>query len=171
MEKKKADPHTKSRYITVSYKGREYSSLRQFCREHDLKYSRIYMLQKQGYTIERIIEQEGIIIDFPENHKQIAIKNGLYVISAMPIGIRKVFEDNPYCVLGLPCNATRVDALERRDKFEKLNRLGAVSTFKSVYDLERIERPDRDLGHIQVVLNNMIWSPKVLAMTSITSNY
>ena len=152
---KKSDSQPNPRHIAVSYKGHEYRSLRQFCQEHGLKYTRIYNLRKQGLTIEQIIEQEGINITFPEDDISKAVKNDVYAISDMSIGIRKVYEDNPYCVLGIPCNATRVDALERRDKLEKLNRLGVASTFKSEYDLNRVEKPNRDLGHIQVVLNHI----------------
>lgn len=155
MGEKKSDTHPNSWHIAVTYKGHEYRSLRQFCREHGLKYTKIYNLRKQGLTIEQIIEQEGIIITFPENDIPKAVKNGVYAISDMSIGIRKVYEDNPYCVLGIPCNATKADALERRDKLEKLNRLGVASTFKSEYDLNRVEKPNRDLGHIQVVLNHI----------------
>ena len=156
---KKSDVEPHPLHIAVEYKGRQYSSLLRFCQENNLKYSRIYSLQKKGMSIEEILKHEGIVIaddvDFETEEFCLTNEDGLYEISKMSKGIRSVFEDNPYCVLGISCNSTKVEALDRRDKLEKIGRLGGSETFSSEYDLTGVEKPNRELGHLQIVLNNL----------------
>lgn len=143
-------------YVSFEYKGKYYPSLSNFCQEHNLKYSRIYFLKNKGMSIEDILEHEGIVLsDDVEEGEDSFYKDGLYVISKMTAGIRKVFEDNPYCVLGISCRSSRMEALNQRDKLEKLDRLGASGTYSSKFDLHGVEKPNRELGHIQIVLNNL----------------
>ena len=83
------------------------------------------------------------------------VKEKLYLISQMLKGTKDIFESNPYCVLGIPCNSTRSVALETQDKFKKLHKLGAIATYNSNLDLKFVERPKRDIGNLNVVLNNL----------------
>ena len=83
------------------------------------------------------------------------VKEKINLISQMPKGTRDIFESNPYCVLGIPCNSTRNKALEMHDKLKKLHKLDVLSTYKSKFDLKVIEQPKRDLGNINVVISNL----------------
>ena len=141
--------------IEVSYRGRTYPSLKAFCHEHNLQYSRIYSLLRQGLGIEEILQKEGLVISFGQNGNYLTDENGDYSIANMTKGIKNVFENNPYCVLGISCNSTNIEAFAIRDKLEKLNRLGAADAYRSEFDLKSIDRPDRSLGHIQVILHNL----------------
>ena len=76
-------------------------------------------------------------------------------ISELSRGARLIFEENPYCILGLPCTADRKTALDRADKLAKLSRLSASGSFVSDFDLPDVERPDRDLGTVQVALSRL----------------
>lgn len=78
-----------------------------------------------------------------------------YEISKMSKGARLIFEENPYCILGLPCNASKTAALDRRDKLAKLSKLGASNSFVSEYDLSDVEKPNRDLGNVQVAISRL----------------
>ena len=149
------DTQSNTWMIEVSYRGRTYPSLKAFCNEHNLQYSRIYSLLRQGLGIEEILQKEGLAISSCQNENFITDENGDYSISKMTKGIKNVFENNPYCVLGIPCNSTNIEALEIRDKLEKLNRLGATDAYRSGFDLKFIKRPDRSLEHIQVILHNL----------------
>ena len=73
----------------------------------------------------------------------------------MPRGARYIFENNPFCVLGISSNSSRADALKVRDKLQKLNNLGAADSYISAFDFDNIEKPNRDLGRLQVVLENI----------------
>lgn len=144
-------------FVAVEYKGKQYPSLLKFCQENNLKYSRIYTLQRKGMSIDEILEQEGIVIPDDDEAQKEDLKNaeGYYVISKMATGVKSVFEDNPYCVLGISCKSTKAEALDKRDKLEKIDRLGASDTYSSEFDLKGVEKPNRELGHIQIVLNNL----------------
>ena len=76
-------------------------------------------------------------------------------IAAMSKGARYIFENNPYCVLGISCCSTRSEALKVRDKLQKLSHLNAAHTYTSDFDLSFIEKPNRELGRIQVILENV----------------
>ena len=78
-----------------------------------------------------------------------------YRISEMSKGARLIFEENPYCILGLPCYASREEALERRDKLVRLGRIGASDSFVSEFDLSGVERPKRDHGSVQVAVSHL----------------
>ena len=77
-----------------------------------------------------------------------------YTISKMPKGPRQIFEENPYCILGLPCYASREEVLERRDKLARMSRIGAVDSFVSEFDLAGVEKPNRDHGSLQVAVSH-----------------
>lgn len=76
-------------------------------------------------------------------------------ITAMSKGARYIFENNPYCVLGISCSATRSEALKVRDKLQKLSHLNAAHTYTTDFDLSFVEKPNRELGRIQVILENV----------------
>ena len=71
-------------------------------------------------------------------------------IAAMSKGARHIFENNPYCVLGISCCSTRSEALKVRDKLQKLSHLNAAHTYTSDFDLSFIEKPNRELGRIRL---------------------
>ena len=89
------------------------------------------------------------------HHSNTVEKEKHYLISQMPGGTKDIFESNPYCVLGIPCNSTRSIALETYDKLKKLHKLGALKTYKSSFDLKCVEQPKRDLGNLNVILSNL----------------
>ena len=76
-------------------------------------------------------------------------------IAAMSRGARYIFENNPYCVLGVSCSSTRPEALKVRDKLQKLGHLNATHTYTTDFDLSFVEKPNRELGKIQVILENV----------------
>lgn len=76
-------------------------------------------------------------------------------IAAMSKGARYIFENNPYCVLGISCSSTRSEALKVRDKLQKLSHLNAAHTYTTEFDLSFVEKPNRELGRIQVILENV----------------
>lgn len=76
-------------------------------------------------------------------------------IAAMSKGARYIFENNPYCVLGISCASTRSEALKVRDKLQKLSHLNAAHTYTTDFDLSCVEKPNRELGRIQVILENV----------------
>lgn len=143
---KKSDVELDESDSFIEYQGKKYPSLLKLCQENNLKYHKICKLRRQGMSIEEILKYEDVTVSDVDR---------VYSISNMSKGMKTIFEDNPYCVLGLPCNAARNEALERRDKLEKINRLGVVESFNSEFDLKGVEKPNRELGHIQIVLNNL----------------
>ena len=62
------------------------------------------------------------------------------------------FTDNPYRILGVSVAATNEEANSSLDKIKKLARLNAVASFKSVYELNGLEKPARDLSIVQNAL-------------------
>lgn len=103
---------------------------------------------KGGSTPERKIETTEPEAK-PEKPKEIL------KIALMSRGARYIFENNPFCVLGISSSASRSDALKVRDKLQKLDKLGAADSYSSPFDLANVEKPNRELGKLQVVLENI----------------
>ncbi len=177
---KKSDLATPQRNIQIEYDGIRYNSLLGFCKQHNLQYTHIRNLIKKGMTIKDIIEQEGINILFDNREykniegttskdigkqKEIGISGDdkrnekddviPYEISNMPIGIRDIFMNNPYCVLGISCNTTNRNALRVRKKLEDLSLTGRESFYQSEYDLKNVEKPNRKIENIRRVTPNL----------------
>ena len=76
-------------------------------------------------------------------------------IDNMQPGVRHIFNENVYCVLGISASSLRADVLACRDKLEKYHKIGAIATYNSRYDLVGVQKPNRDLGHLQIVLSKL----------------
>jgi len=99
-----------------------------------------------GWTKEEAL---GVVLKIVEDPYLV---DKTFNIASMQPGVRHIFDENVYCVLGISACSSRADALSSRDKLEKYHRIGAIATYKSPYDLNSIQKPNRDLGHLQVVL-------------------
>lgn len=66
-----------------------------------------------------------------------------------------VFLDNPYRTLGISRNATMDEAQSILDKFKKLERLKALSSYAVPYHLKHFEKPDRSAAVVQAAIGTL----------------
>lgn len=59
------------------------------------------------------------------------------------------FTHNPYAILGIPSNASHIDANDALAKIKKLDRLKAISSYKTDFKLAGFDAMDRDLPMCQ----------------------
>ena len=135
-----------TRQHQVRYRGRSYPSLHAFCVQNKLDEKEVERLVRLGAPLEEIAS-----LDVDDTRKE----NGVYQIARMSPGLRNTFTLNPYCVLGISAGSGRKEALDVRDKLEKLSRIGAESAYKSPFDMDGVERPYRKLGNIQAMLRGL----------------
>ena len=76
-------------------------------------------------------------------------------IKKMDKSVLSLFLQNPFRILGLSCKATKADALEVKDKLEKLERLHATKSYKSEFDLKHISLPSRELSALQACITQL----------------
>ena len=66
-----------------------------------------------------------------------------------------LFLDNPFRILGISRKATQEDAREVLDKFKKLERLKALSSYSAPYHLKHFKKPDRSASVIQATIGTL----------------
>ncbi len=66
-----------------------------------------------------------------------------------------LFLDNPFRILGISRNATQEDAQGVLDKFKKLERLKALSSYSAPYHLKHFIKPDRSAAVIQAAIGTL----------------
>lgn len=103
----------------------------------------------KGWTKEEAL---GIVLRIDDDPY---LKDRFFEIDDMQPGVRHIFNDNIYCVLGISANSSRANVLSNRDKLEKYHKIGALAAYKSSYDLINVQKPNRELGHLQVVLSSL----------------
>ena len=61
--------------------------------------------------------------------------------------------NNPYRILGISCLASNEEANSAIDKLKKMSRLKALDSYKSTFDLSKIDQPSRNLSVSQNALS------------------
>lgn len=102
-----------------------------------------------GWTQEEAL---GIVLRID---KDPLLADKFYDIDAMQPGVRFIFNENIYCVLGISAKSSRAEVLTNRDKLEKYHKIGALASYKTPYEMASVQKPNRDLGHLQVVLSRL----------------
>lgn len=136
--------------IEINLFGMKYQSLRQFCKLNKINYQKVYPQYKKGITLIDICSKEGIKPIYCD--LQI---NGIYSLKKMKKTTRDIFCMNPYVVTGVSSSSSKVDVMNVIDKFEKLDRLKALSSYKSPFDINYIEKPDRKIEYVRKQLSNI----------------
>ena len=87
-----------------------------------------------------------------------------YKISDMLPGIRKVFEENPYCVFGISSISALQGIFDQRDINYWIFLVAASDSQKAPYDLKDVELPKRDTeslikayGHFNDLKERWLW--------------
>lgn len=65
------------------------------------------------------------------------------------------FLSNPFCVLGISCNAQNADIIKAQEKISKLSKLGAEKSYKTEYYNNRLPEIDRSSGIIQTAVSGI----------------
>lgn len=60
--------------------------------------------------------------------------------------------NNPFCILGLPCNAQRIEIIKAQEKLNKLSRIGAESCYTAVFYSNSLPTINRTAGIIQAAM-------------------
>ena len=62
-------------------------------------------------------------------------------------GIEKIL-NNPFSVLGLPCNAEKIDIIKAQEKLNKLSKIGAEKSYKTEFFNASLPEINRSAGII-----------------------
>ncbi len=78
-------------------------------------------------------------------------------------GIEKIL-NNPFSVLGLPCNAEKIDIIKAQEKLNKLSKIGAEKSYKTEFFNASLPEINRSAGIIQASMvkidelsNKLFW--------------
>lgn len=69
-------------------------------------------------------------------------------------GIDKIL-NNPFSILGLPCNAEKIDIIKAQEKLNKLSKIGAENSYKTVFFSPSLPPVNRSAGIVQASMSKV----------------
>lgn len=81
------------------------------------------------------------------------LKQEVVTLNASALKAGTYFLDNPYRILGVSCLATNEEANAALDKLKKLDRLKALESYRSSFEINGLDKPPRDLSVAQNALS------------------
>lgn len=132
----------------VEFNGKTYDSERAMADAFGVAFTTYKSRLAFGWSQEEAL---GLVVRVPEDPE---LAGKTYLIEQLLPGIRQIFEENIYCILGIPSTALKRQVLDSKDRLEKYNKLGVMDAYKTDFELPFVQKPGRELGHIQVVLSS-----------------
>ncbi len=119
----------------------EYAKKQEYEKRKEIEEKQYYEEEKKR----KIVEKEKRVKQIIEKAESEISEDNIEV-SSLSQKAGACIIDNPYRILGISCLASNEEANSALDKLKKLSRLKALDSYKSSFDLSKIDRPSRDLS-------------------------